>query len=85
MKRQPIRKLLLIISLLICNTLLFQPCINHKCRAERICTMNKITCGIIDNTECIHCGACVDDCPKNILSYGMRERKENSNGKREKN
>lgn len=47
--------------------------------------MNKIVCGIIDNPECIQCGACVDDCPKNILSYGMRERKENSNGKREKN
>ena len=42
-------------------------------------------CGIVDNSECIQCGACVDNCPKNILSYGMIERKENRNGNREKN
>ena len=35
----------------------------------------------IKNSECIQCGACIDNCPKTILSYGMIEREENDNGK----
>lgn len=34
----------------------------------------------ISNPECIQCGACIDNCPKNVLTYGMLERKESSNG-----
>ena len=34
----------------------------------------------IGNPECIQCGACIDNCPKNVLTYGMLERKESSNG-----
>lgn len=44
--------------------------------------MSETKCGIISNLECIQCGACVDSCPKNVLSYGMIERKESGNGKR---
>jgi len=47
--------------------------------------MSETKCGIIGNLECIQCGACVDSCPKNVLSYGMIERKENGNGKRKEN
>lgn len=35
----------------------------------------------IGNPECIQCGACIDNCPKNVLTYGMLERKESSDGK----
>lgn len=38
--------------------------------------------GIIQSTECIQCGACVDGCPKNVLGYGMNERKGKRNGSR---
>lgn len=34
----------------------------------------------IGNPECIQCGACIDNCPKNLLTYGMLERKESSDG-----
>ena len=34
----------------------------------------------IGNPECIQCGACIDNCPKNVLTYGMLERKESSDG-----
>ncbi len=37
--------------------------------------------GIIGNSECIQCGACIDNCPKNVLTYGVIERREKSNGK----
>lgn len=36
---------------------------------------------VIDNLECMQCGACIDSCPKQILSYGISKRKENDNGK----
>ena len=26
--------------------------------------------GQINNTECIQCGACIDNCSHNVLSYG---------------
>ncbi len=35
----------------------------------------------IDTSECIQCGACVDNCPRNVLVYGLAERKETGNGK----
>ena len=55
-------------------------------RCNRVCPMgidvvNEIKNGVIDNLECIQCGACIDNCPKYILSYGMRKRKENDYGK----
>ena len=37
--------------------------------------------GEIKSMECIQCGACIDGCPKKVLSYGMTERK-NDNGNR---
>ncbi|MDE6625243.1 MAG: 4Fe-4S binding protein [Lachnospiraceae bacterium] len=43
--------------------------------------MSETKHGIISNPECIHCGTCIDDCPKNVLTFGIIERKENSNGK----
>lgn len=53
---------------------------------NKVCPMgidvvNDIKNGVIDNLECIQCGACIDNCPKYILSYGMRKRKENDYGK----
>lgn len=56
----------------------------NKC--NRGCPMgidvvNEIKNDRIDNLECIQCGACIDNCPKQILSYGMGERKGNGNGK----
>ncbi|MDE7430579.1 MAG: 4Fe-4S dicluster domain-containing protein [Lachnospiraceae bacterium] len=55
-------------------------------RCNKVCPMgidivNEIKNDVIDNLECIQCGACIDNCPKYILSYGMRKRKENDNGK----
>lgn len=55
-------------------------------RCNKVCPMgidvvNEIKNGVIDNLECIQCGACIDNCPKYILSYGMRKRKENDYGK----
>lgn len=43
--------------------------------------MNKIKNNVINNSECIQCGTCVDNCSKNLLSYGLKERKDNNNGK----
>lgn len=43
--------------------------------------VNEIKKDVIDNSECIQCGACIDSCPKQILSYGIIKRKENDNGK----
>lgn len=37
-----------------------------------------------NSSECIHCGACIDSCPKKVLSYGFG-REVSSCGKREKN
>ena len=39
--------------------------------------------GRIKSMECIQCGACIDNCPKKVLSYGMIERG-NKDGGREK-
>ena len=35
--------------------------------------------GAIHFTECIQCGACIDSCPKNVLSYGMSYKNEGEN------
>lgn len=43
--------------------------------------MNEMKNNGIKNSECIQCGACIDNCTRNLLSYGMFERKENSDGK----
>lgn len=34
----------------------------------------EIKSNVIDNSVCIQCGACIDNCPKKVLSYGMLER-----------
>lgn len=46
--------------------------------------VNKIKDGKIKGAECIQCGACIDNCPRNVLAYGMIERKENRDGNGEK-
>lgn len=46
--------------------------------------MNEMKDNVISNSECIQCGACVDNYPKGVLSYGMIERKAKNNGKRKK-
>lgn len=43
--------------------------------------VNEIKKYVIDNSECIQCGACIDSCPKQVLSYGISKRKKNDNGK----
>ncbi len=43
--------------------------------------VNEIKKQSINNLECIQCGACIDNCPNNVLSYGIIERKEIENGK----
>ena len=55
-------------------------------RCNKICPMgidvvNEMKNNAINNSECIQCCVCVDNCPKNLLSYGMIERKGNDNGK----
>ena len=40
--------------------------------------------GEIVDSECINCGPCVDNCKKNALSYTFAKKKEEANGKREK-
>jgi polyferredoxin len=44
--------------------------------------VNSIKDGGIKDLECIQCGACIDSCSKNVLHYGMKERKGNKNGNR---
>lgn len=34
----------------------------------------------IKDLECIQCGVCIDNCSRNVLSYGIIERKEKDNG-----
>jgi len=55
-------------------------------KCNKVCPMgidviNETKNRIISNSECIQCGACIDHCPKGVLTYGITERKENSNGK----
>lgn len=55
-------------------------------KCNNVCLMgidivNELKSASIRNLECIQCGACIDNCPKTILSYGMIEREENDNGK----
>ena len=40
---------------------------------------NQVKKGAIHSTECIQCGACIDSCPKNVLSYGMSYKNEGEN------
>ena len=54
-------------------------------RCSKVCPMgvdviSETRNKIIGNPECIQCGACIDNCPKNVLTYGMLERKESSDG-----
>lgn len=48
-----------------------------------IAVMDEAKRGGIQNTECIQCGVCVDCCPKNVLSYGMIEKRNACDGERE--
>lgn len=55
-------------------------------KCNNVCPMgidvvNEIKNASIRNLECIQYGACIDNCPKTILSYGMIEREGNDNGK----
>ena len=43
--------------------------------------VNEVKSASIRKSECIQCGACIDNCPKTILSFGMIEREGNDNGK----
>ena len=42
-----------------------------------------ISKGEIKSIECIQCGACIDGCPKKVLSYGMTERKNDYGSRKE--
>lgn len=55
-------------------------------KCNKICPMgidimSETKRGIISNQECIQCSACIDNCPKKVLTYGIIERRENKNGK----
>lgn len=55
-------------------------------KCDRVCpmgidVMSEAKHGVISNQECIQCGTCIDNCPKNVLTLGVIERKEKSNGK----
>ncbi len=43
--------------------------------------MSEIKQEKINSQECIQCGTCIDHCLKNVLTYGLIERKEDRNGK----
>ena len=56
-----------------------EQCISCK-KCNRACPMcldvnGMVEQGRIGSTECIQCGGCIDDCPKGVLRYGMRERR----------
>lgn len=49
-------------------------------KCNKVCPMgldvaNQIKEGRIKSIECIQCGACIDNCSQDVLSYGMIERK----------
>ena len=69
MKRQNVRKLLLIISMLLFPVTIWymSPYLIIQGAMEGIVTGSCIIVG----AECIQCGACVDHCPKKALSYGF--------------
>jgi len=45
---------------------------------------NEIKDGQVKRTECIQCGVCIDNCSRNVLSYGKIERRGKYNGNRKK-
>ncbi len=50
----------------------------HQC--SKACPMcidvaGQVKIGKIRSAECMQCGACIDNCPKKILSYGMKRSK----------
>jgi len=53
---------------------------NHVCPIG-IDVMGEIKHEKIINQECIQCRACIDNCPKNVLDFGVVERKDDRNGK----
>ena len=55
---------------------------SHKCQqchsCEKVCTMSlpvtqMVQKGSMDNSECILCGSCVDNCPQKVISYTWRK------------
>jgi len=57
-------------------------------KCNKVCPMGikvseVVSEGQVKSMECILCGACIDGCPKKVLSYGMIER-EKGNGNRKK-
>ncbi len=62
-------------------------CISCK-KCNKSCPMGLDVENMVKNekdfgSECINCGSCVDNCTKNILSYGFKRK--NKNGKYKKN
>lgn len=54
---------------------------NEECKqcktCDRICPMSlevskMVQIGAMDNTECILCGSCVDNCPKGVIMYSWK-------------
>ncbi|MCM1135438.1 MAG: 4Fe-4S binding protein [Clostridium sp.] len=52
-----------------------EKCVSCR-KCQSVCPMGidvvgEIESGSISNLECIQCGACIDNCPKKVLAYGV--------------
>lgn len=77
MKRQRIRKILLLISFLLFP--IKDNCKNCKSCEEK-CPMSLPVSAMVQrncmvNSECILCGECVDTCPSGVVKFGFSERR----------
>jgi polyferredoxin len=57
---------------------------SDKCKRSKTCEKNcpmslevskMAQSGSMENTECILCGSCVDNCPEGVIKYSWRHRK----------